>query len=138
MLLLSFAFVVLGFQNCAPAAAPDEGGDVRSLADLNSDIAKYEAQLRNLALANRACVAASDCVVIAIGLKGCGGPRAHTFTSVKNDVSYLAALAAELMRLERQRTKLSPDLVDTCLLVEPPVLTCASNLCAIDPNVGVM
>lgn len=119
------------FQNCAPVKELNQ--DEKALKELEIAIEKTSNDLETLAESNRTCTSDSHCVAVVVGFKGCGGPRAHTYTSLSNDMATIEALSIDLQNLERDHWQRSPR-VSTCELVLPPTLACQSGLCQVVPS----
>lgn len=124
---LVLGFLLLGFQNCAPAPEENDPEAEYTAQYMKEEIERRNVQLLMLSEANRSCVVDSDCIAIEVGHKTCGGPRAYTYSSIKNDVSLLNRYSTELKTLERQAQ--DPNTVGDCMVVQPPNLTCVANIC---------
>jgi hypothetical protein len=119
------------FQNCAPVKELTQ--EEKVMKDLEIAIEKTAGDLETLAESNRSCTTDSHCVAVVVGFKGCGGPRAYTYTSLNNDMATLQSLSTDLQNLERDHWNRSTGRVSTCELVLPPSLACQSGLCQAVP-----
>lgn len=130
LLVLWIGFLGL-FQNCAPVKEMTQ--EEKVMKDLEIAIEKTAGDLENLAESNRSCTTDSQCVAVVVGFKGCGGPRAYTYTSLNNDMATIQALSLNLQNLERDHWMRSGQ-ASTCEMVLPPALACLSGLCKVLPT----
>ncbi len=128
LLLVSWISLVGLFQNCAPA--PEIARDERPIKDLEVAIEKTETDLESLAESNRSCTTEANCIAVAVGFKGCGGPRGYTFTSTNNDMAAIEALSQSLHSLERDHWSRSGQ-ASTCDLALAPALICQAGTCQV-------
>ena len=71
----------------------------------------------------------SQCALVAVGARPCGGPRAYlAYSNAVTDSAALVALAAVYERLDRERNE-AEGLVSTCELMEPPDLALENGRC---------
>lgn len=131
--MLSLAMIVQ-FQNCAPA--PGGSPQVTEFASSGNKAADESLQadineIKLLAKQELSCDADTDCVVIEVGARACGGPRSYEFTSSRNSqLSYIHELAANLAEAERAALRESGQ-VETCILPEPPDVACIARTCSL-------
>lgn len=72
----------------------------------------------------------SECRLIALGVRPCGGPRMYRAYSVgETDSTYLGALAEIYEQLDRERNA-ELGLIGTCEVLAPPVLDFVDGRCA--------
>ena len=103
------------------------------MKDLEFAIEKTAGDLETLAESNRSCTNGSQCVAVVVGFKGCGGPRAYTYTSQNNNLAAIETLSLNLQNLEREHWNRSGQ-ASTCEMVLPPTLDCQVGLCQIVPS----
>ena len=66
-----------------------------------AEIAKLNKQVTTLAKKDLSCTFPSDCQVIAVGSRACGGPNGYVVTSVNNkDLTKLETLAQTVTKKE--------------------------------------
>ena len=106
----------------SPSAAKTTVGDSTGLQQLR------EAALRRLG--RPSCSARSNCRVIPVGSKPCGGPWSYAVYSTATTDS--AALAVAVQRYNAAEAELNRKLgrVSDCSFVAPPKLDCVDGMCA--------
>jgi hypothetical protein len=81
------------------------------------------------AIGPASCTTVSQCNVVAVGHKACGGPAGHLpYSTVATDVGQVQAVAAEHRALAQRANTLRGAMSD-CMLVEPPPLACVAGRC---------
>jgi hypothetical protein len=81
------------------------------------------------AIGPASCTTVSQCNVVAVGHKACGGPAGHLpYSTVATDVGQVQAAAAEHRALAQRANTLRGAMSD-CMLVEPPPLACVAGRC---------
>lgn len=86
---------------------------------------------------DRRCEQTSDCRVIGVGSKECGGPRRYLIYSLPAPAeNELKAKVAALNELDRE---LHEELgtVSDCTVVEPPIVACVDGYCVEDTKSGL-
>jgi hypothetical protein len=127
LLMATFLF---SFQNCAPNSMSTSSENTRPTEkpDMEKLIAARNDELLKLAATNLSCATNTECEVIEVGRKACGGPRGYVVISKRNDVSKLQALSTELINLEKELI-LREGLVSTCEFIMPPSYACVDSVC---------
>lgn len=98
----------------AEAAAPASPG---SLGWIQTLIGKAE------------CTSDSQCQVLPIGAKACGGPASHlAYSTAHTNTAELQALA-ERYREEQQAGNQRSGMVSNCRMLPTPVASCRANTC---------
>ena len=73
--------------------------------------------------------ALSQCALIPVGARPCGGPRAYlAYSTAETDSAALAALVAVYDRMDSERNE-AQGLVSTCELMMPPDLALEAGRC---------
>ena len=73
--------------------------------------------------------ALSQCALVAVGARPCGGPRAYlAYSTTETDSAALAALVAVYDRMDRERNE-AEGIVSTCELMQPPDLALENGRC---------
>ena len=107
-------------QPAAPAAAqaaPSAVAPTGTLARIQALVGKAE------------CTSDSQCQVLPIGARACGGPASHLAYSTANaDAAELRALA-ERYHAEQQAGNQRSGMVSTCRMEPTPVASCRANTC---------
>jgi len=76
-----------------------------------------------------ACTSDSQCQVLPIGAKACGGPASHlAYSTANTDAAELQALAKRY-HAEQQAGNQRSGIVSTCRMVPTPVASCRANTC---------
>jgi hypothetical protein len=106
----------------ADAAAPATPG---TLGQIQALIGKAE------------CTSDSQCQVLPIGAKACGGPASHlAYSTAKTDAAALQALA-ERYKAEQQASNQRSGRVSNCMVVPTPVAACRANTCQLGEAAAV-
>lgn len=75
------------------------------------------------------CTSDSQCQVLPIGAKACGGPASHlAFSTATSDATELQALA-ERYHGEQQASNQRSGMISNCRVVPTPVAACRANTC---------
>lgn len=75
------------------------------------------------------CTSDSQCKVLPIGAKACGGPASHlAFSTAGTDAAELQALA-ERYHGEQQASNQRSGMISNCRVVPTPVAACRANTC---------
>jgi hypothetical protein len=86
------------------------------------------AQIQAL-IGKAACTGDSQCQVLPIGAKACGGPLTHlAYSTAKTDPKEVQALA-ERYHAEQQASNQRSGMVSNCRVVPTPVAACRANTC---------
>ncbi len=84
---------------------------------------------RLLARADLTCKSVSDCEVVSLGHRACGGPASYEVLSKLNanyeETLFIAASSEEKGRIYNQEN----GIISICSLVAQPAVTCVKNLC---------
>ena len=99
-------------QTSAPAAASsDTLGQIRSL------------------IGAAECSSDSQCQVLPVGARACGGPASYlAWSSAKTDSGQLQALA-ERYKAEQQASNERSGRISTCIAIAPPAVACRAGAC---------
>lgn len=130
-----FAFstvMVLTFQNCAPQLS-NQALDDKKLENLFLTVKNLPLQDISQSLEQNTkdltCVENSDCVVLPVGQKACGGPSSYLIASSRtSDLKEIEILANEITSRERAQNLVSGS-ISTCSLEELPSVSCISHRC---------
>ncbi len=80
-------------------------------------------------LVNKSCQQASDCEVIALGARACGGPDAYeVYAPANTNKNKLEQLAAEYKNLRKAYNQKN-QIVSICSVVPVPAVACVENQC---------
>jgi hypothetical protein len=75
------------------------------------------------------CTSDSQCQVLPIGAKACGGPASYlAFSTASSDAAELRALA-ERYHGEQQASNQRSGMISNCRVVPTPVAACRANTC---------
>jgi hypothetical protein len=121
------ASIVIG-AGCASApeeeagSPPDEAARTATLQEVRAEI--------DQAIGEARASATSECALVALGERPCGGPRTYlAYSLVETDSAHLATLAALYARIDRERnTELG--LVSTCEFLAAPEVVVENGRCA--------
>ncbi len=93
----------------------------QSIGDLLNDI--------NNLIADKSCQTNSDCALIALGARACGGPNSYEVYAKNNiDTEKLNSLAYQLETLEKKHN-LDNQVVSICMVEPKPSIGCVQNQC---------
>jgi hypothetical protein len=96
------------------AAAPSASGTLRSIHAL---------------IGKPSCLSDSQCQVLPIGAKSCGGPAGYlAWSNVSTDGAELQALA-ERYKAEQQADNERAGRISTCRVLPQPPAACRANIC---------
>lgn len=108
----------------APAAAPK--GDPELLAQIRAKIGKAE------------CTSDSQCQVVPIGAKACGGAASYlAWSSAHTDGTELQALADRYREQQRESNR-STGRISDCRVVAPPAVSCRAGTCQLGDALSAM
>ena len=94
------------------------------------------AQIRAL-IGKAECSSDSQCQVLPIGAKACGGPASHlAYSTAQADAAALRALA-ERYKAEQQASNERSGMVSNCRVVPTPVAACRANTCQLGETAAV-
>ena len=113
----------------ACASAPDGDGDAQ--ADLDTATVTLQSVRAEIdqAIVEARAESLSECRLIGLGERPCGGPRVYGAYSVaQTDSAYLAGLAVVYNQLDRERNQ-REGLVSTCEVVARPAVQLQSGRC---------
>jgi hypothetical protein len=83
------------------------------------------------------CTSDSQCQVLPIGAKACGGPASHlAYSTAQADATELQALA-ERYRADQQAGNQRSGMVSTCRMLPTPVASCRANTCQLGEAAAV-
>ena len=84
-----------------------------------------------------ACTSDSQCQVLPIGAKACGGPASHlAYSTAHTDAAELQALA-ERYHAEQQAGNQRSGMVSTCRMLPTPLASCRANTCQLGEAAAV-
>jgi hypothetical protein len=135
--------MILSFQNCAPQFS-NQTVDDNTLENLFLKVKNMPLQEISNSLEQKSkdltCIENSDCVVLPVGQKACGGPSSYLIASSRtSDLKELEILTNEITSRERAQNLVSGG-VSTCSVIALPSVVCADNKCqegASDPTSDV-
>jgi len=113
-------------QAAAPApSAPSAPASGDTLARIHALVGKAE------------CTSDSQCQVLPIGARACGGPAGHlAYSTAHADATELQALA-ERYRADQQAGNQRSGMVSTCRMLPTPVVSCRANTCQLGEAAAV-
>ena len=83
------------------------------------------------------CTSDSQCGVLPIGARACGGPSSHlAYSTAHADAAELQALA-ERYRGEQQAANQRSGMVSTCRMLPTPLASCRANTCQLGEAAAV-
>lgn len=119
-------FTLVLFQNCGmPASGKEDKADsVRALQD-EIELTKQKIE-DTIGLR---CTQNSECAVMPVGDRACGGPRDYLIYSAGDtNVTELSRLAALSTSLEDAFNR-TAEIVGICSIAMPPDVACVANVC---------
>jgi len=91
----------------------------------------------NLLNAYKSCDHSSDCALLAIGHRACGGPESYQVYSKSNpQLTKLTNLVAEYKQFRIEKDK-ENHTMGTCQILEPPQFSCIKNQCQLASGVAI-
>ncbi len=126
--LALLALACAGPPEAARGEPPPEPG--RQSQALPAPQTPEEARARiDSAIAGAEASVLSQCALVAVGVRPCGGPRTYlAYSEAETDSAALAALVAVYDRMDRERNE-ADGLVSTCELMQPPALALENGRC---------
>lgn len=116
--------LVLGFQNCAKKSFQSSSG-AGSLEDEITNLTKLIHNLND----DLSCSQDSDCEVLGLGSRPCGGPEDFLIVSAGNEnYNEILTLTDELEQKARDQN-IRNNVAGTCEAYIEPVVRCVSNVC---------
>jgi hypothetical protein len=116
-------------QSCSQANSQNDdtnNNQVSSSKDLYSQIQE--------AANTEGCTSSSDCGLLPIGNKPCGGPEAYlAYSKTNSDVAKLEQLGKEYSEKRRQYNK-DNQVMGTCVVTPKPGVSCVRNQCVTTSN----
>ena len=110
----------------AAAPAPAAKGDPALLAQIRAKIGKAE------------CSSDSQCQVVPIGAKACGGAATYlAWSSAHTDGTELQALADRYREQQRENNR-STGRISDCRVVAPPAVACRAGTCQLGDALSAM
>ena len=113
------------FQNCAPPSLNTRNDSPP--VKLQS-LEKLEDELHSLAAADLACMTASDCQLVDVGDRPCGGADYQLLVSIKNP-QYRAVLSLAEEYTHQDKIQTPTDIVGICVMPLPEVVRCVAHSC---------
>lgn len=111
---------VFTFQNC--------GNQMGSMDHSSLTLNQLNHSLDTLT-ANKACHNDSDCDVLSVGRRACGGPSRFVVISLAHtDKNTIDSLISEITRREEQ-SAIESGALSTCEVLVPPDVQCLENRC---------
>jgi hypothetical protein len=134
-LLVCGAFLIASFQNCASTKSGDSGDtESDSAATAQSkvsitDIDEQTTQVTATLSSSLSCNDDSDCVVLPVGAKACGGPVMYQVASQLNpEFAQALQMIATLKDMQTQYNTQN-GIVSDCRIVSQPSYQCESHAC---------
>jgi hypothetical protein len=94
-----------------------------------AEIAKLNKQVQTLAKKDLSCTFPSDCQVISVGSRACGGPNGYVITSVNNkDLTKVETLAQTVTKKEAAYNA-KYQVFSICSMESAPNPDCINDLC---------
>jgi hypothetical protein len=125
------ALLLLAACTRSPSDTPPDTPTARtggSAADLQSEVIRLEAKLRNLASAT-GCDAAAQCKTAPVGDRACGGPREYVvYCPATTDETALLAVVDSLKQAELRHNE-KTGAVSTCEFRTPPGVEISEGAC---------
>ena len=122
---------------CAAACAPSPQGSADTEASPDAPLQSTIPEVRSAidsAIGEAPASDVSECRLMALGVRPCGGPRMYRAYSIgETDSTYLAALADIYERLDRERNA-ELGLIGTCDVLAQPDLAFESGQCVTSPR----
>lgn len=83
------------------------------------------------------CSSDSQCQVLPIGARACGGPAGHlAYSTAKTDAAALQSLA-ERYKAEQQARQQRAGMISNCMVLPTPVAACRANTCQLGATAAV-
>lgn len=93
-----------------------------------SDLSSLRTEIKEL-IADKSCSQSSDCKLIALGAKPCGGPDSYeVYSSVNTDEKKLSKLAKKLESLHKEYNKKN-QIMGICMMEPEPSFSCKNSQC---------
>lgn len=120
---------LLSFQNCAPNLVPNSGAEAGGQSAEHEKLESELAQIDFLIHTDLSCTHDSDCEVLPLGARPCGGPSDYSVSSLQNP-SRAQILNLLQTNLAGWRAYLNSQKVPgTCEYLMPPTAICNAGSC---------
>lgn len=130
---LTLSLLVLSLTGCATVPADKDNLATQldgPLAQLQLDTRQLQLRLERLT-ENKECQQDSQCKVIGVGARPCGGPDQYLlYSTLHTDEKMLSYTNDRYQKLKKQQNE-KLGLMSTCQMLMPPVSACIENKCAI-------
>lgn len=103
-----------------------------SLAQLQVDTKQLHQRLQRLT-ADKSCQQSTQCKVLAVGHRPCGGPEQYMVYSSKSTDEKLLAITNDRYKKLKQEQQQRLGLRSTCQIVPEPVAACQQQQCSVLP-----
>ncbi len=117
-----FAALVVGFFGLSSSLFADQTTERKGLDALSDSI-------HALTKVSLSCEKDSDCRVISIGYKACGGSHHYEIASEQNPVMAEIKLLAYRLETKEKRFNQTYGIISDCMIRSAPSTTCKDNLC---------
>lgn len=103
-----------------------------SLAQLQVDTKQLHQRLQRLT-ADKSCLQSTQCKVLPVGHRPCGGPEQYMVYSSKSTDEKLLAITNDRYKKLKQEQQQRLGLRSTCQIVPEPVAACQQQQCSLLP-----
>lgn len=127
---LSIALLIgsLSILGCPTKTEPVEVSDEKSYQATQEDLQSLRSDIMAL-IENKSCQQTSDCELIALGARACGGPDSYeVFAPAHTDTAKLKSLTGELESLQKAYN-IENQVMSICVVEPKPNYQCKQNLC---------
>lgn len=124
-----------------PVAQPPTASN-SIVTELDGPLAQLQVDTRQLyqrmlkLTENKQCQQHSDCKVLAVGKRACGGPEQFMPFSVLQTDQKLLQYTQERYSKLKQEQQQRLGMVSTCQMLPEPAAACQANLCVLQPATG--
>jgi hypothetical protein len=130
---LTVAVLLLSLSGCATVPTHKDKLTTQldgPLAQLQLDTRQLQLRLERLT-ENKDCTEDSQCKVLGVGSRPCGGPEQYLiYSTLHTDEKMLSYTNDRYQKLKKQQNE-KLGLMSTCQMLMPPVSACVENKCVI-------
>ena len=117
-------------QSCSQADSQNDNAN--NQAPSTKDLYSQIQELANV----EGCTSSSDCALLPIGNKPCGGPESYMpYSKTNSDVAQLKKLGQEYSKMREQYNK-DNQIMGTCVITPKPQVSCLRNQCVTTSKQG--
>lgn len=93
-----------------------------------AELSKLQRDISQL-ISNKSCNSSSDCKLVALGARACGGPETYeVYSKLHTNEKKLSELASQLEELQKAYNEKN-QVASICMMEPKPSFSCSQNIC---------